>query len=35
MLFGKGNTEQYMKFFREGLFSAEELDTIRMNGLSM
>jgi adenosine deaminase len=33
MLFDKGNSEQYLKLFNCGLFSAEELDEIRMNGL--
>jgi adenosine deaminase len=32
-LFNAGNSEQYMRLFRAGLFSAEELDMIRMNGL--
>ena len=34
MLFNKGNSEQYLKLFRCGLFSSGELDEIRMNGLS-
>jgi adenosine deaminase len=33
MLFNAGNSEQYMKLFKSGLFSAKELDRIRMNGL--
>ncbi len=33
MLFNAGNSEQYMKLFKAGLFNAEELDIIRMNGL--
>ena len=33
MLFNAGNSEQYLKLFKSGLFSAEELDMIRMNGL--
>jgi adenosine deaminase len=33
MLFNKGNSEQYMKLFNCGLFTAEELNEIRMNGL--
>lgn len=33
MLFDKGNSEQYMKLFNCGLFTAEELNEIRMNGL--
>jgi adenosine deaminase len=33
MLFDAGNSEQYMRLFKSGLFSAEELDLIRMNGL--
>jgi adenosine deaminase len=32
MLFDKGNSEQYLRLFRCGLFSAEELDEIRRNG---
>jgi adenosine deaminase len=34
MLFNKGNSDQYLQFFRSGRFSAEELDIIRKNGLS-
>jgi adenosine deaminase len=34
MLFNKGNSEQYMHLFRCGLFSATELDQIRLNGLN-
>ncbi|MCX6247650.1 MAG: adenosine deaminase [Bacteroidetes bacterium] len=33
MLFNAGNSEQYLRLFRSGLFTAEELDRIRMNGL--
>jgi adenosine deaminase len=33
MLFNAGNSEQYMRLFKSGLFSAKELDRIRMNGL--
>jgi adenosine deaminase len=33
MLFDVGNSEQYLKLYKSGLFSAEELDVIRMNGL--
>jgi hypothetical protein len=33
MLFNKGNSEQYLKLYKSGLFSAQELDTIRLNGL--
>jgi len=33
MLFNAGNSEQYMKLYKSGLFSAEELDVIRKNGL--
>ena len=33
MLFDKGNSEQYMKLFNCGLFTAGELDEIRMNGI--
>jgi adenosine deaminase len=33
MLFDAGNSEQYLKLYKSGLFSAEELDGIRMNGL--
>jgi adenosine deaminase len=33
MLFDKGNSEQYLKLYNCGLFTAEELDEIRMNGL--
>jgi adenosine deaminase len=34
MLFDKGNSEQYLKLYNCGLFSAEELDDIRLKGLS-
>jgi adenosine deaminase len=34
MLFDTGNSEQYLKLYKSGLFSAEELDGIRMNGLA-
>jgi adenosine deaminase len=33
MLFNAGNSEQYLKLYKSGLFSAEELNVIRMNGL--
>jgi adenosine deaminase len=33
MLFDKGNSEQFLQLYRCGLFSAEELDEIRINGL--
>ena len=33
MLFDTGNSEQFLKLHKSGLFSAEELDVIRMNGL--
>jgi len=33
MLFGKGNSEQYLQLYKCGLFKPEELDTIRNNGL--
>jgi adenosine deaminase len=33
MLFDAGNSEQFLKLYKSGLFSAEELDVIRMNGL--
>ena len=33
MLFNAGNSEQYLRLFKSGLLSAEELDLIRMNGL--
>jgi adenosine deaminase len=33
MLFNAGNSEQFMKLYKSGLFSAGELDVIRMNGL--
>jgi len=33
MLFDAGNSEQYLKLYKSGLFSAEELDVIRINGL--
>ena len=33
MLFNAGNSEQYLKLYKSGLFSAEELDIIRRNGL--
>jgi adenosine deaminase len=34
MLFNAGNSEQYLRLYRSGLFSAGELDTIRQNGLN-
>jgi adenosine deaminase len=34
MLFRKGNSEQYRELYRCGLFSAPELDEIRMTGIS-
>ncbi len=33
MLFGKGNSEQYLQLYKCGLFKAEELDEIKKNGL--
>jgi adenosine deaminase len=33
MLFNAGNSEQYLKLYKSGLFSAEELDVIRLTGL--
>lgn len=33
MLFNAGNSEQYLRLYKSGLFSAEELDQIRRNGL--
>ncbi len=33
MLFNVGNTEQYLRLFTSNLFSAEELDVVRLNGL--
>jgi hypothetical protein len=33
MLFDKGNSEQYLKLFNCGLFTSEELDHIRLNGI--
>jgi adenosine deaminase len=33
MLFNAGNSEQYMKLYKSGLFSAAELELIRMNGM--
>jgi adenosine deaminase len=33
MLFNAGNSEQYLKLYKSGLFSVAELDEIRMNGL--
>ena len=33
MLFDKGNSEQFLKLYNCGLFSAAELDEIRLNGL--
>jgi len=33
MLFNAGNSEQYLKLYKSGIFSAEELNVIRMNGL--
>jgi adenosine deaminase len=32
LLFRAGVSEQFLRLFRSGLFSAEELDTIRLNG---
>ena len=34
MLFNKGNSEQFLKLYKCGLFSPAELDEIRMNGLN-
>ena len=34
ILFGKGNSEQYLQLYKCGLFTARELDEIRNNGLS-
>ncbi len=34
MLFNKGNSEQYLDLYTHGLFSAEELDLIRQNGIN-
>lgn len=33
MLFNAGNSEQFMRLHKSGLFSANELDQIRLNGL--
>jgi adenosine deaminase len=33
MLFNAGNSEQFLRLYRSGLFSAGELDQIRENGL--
>ncbi len=33
MVFGQSVSEEYMNLFREGVFSAEELEVIRQNGL--
>jgi hypothetical protein len=33
MLFNKGNSEQYLRLYRSGLFTPGELDQIRLNGL--
>ncbi|MCX6245603.1 MAG: adenosine deaminase [Bacteroidetes bacterium] len=33
MLFNAGNSEQFLRLYKSGLFSAEELDQIRGNGL--
>ena len=33
MLFNVGNSEQYLKLYKSGLFSADDLDVIRLNGL--
>ena len=33
MLFGKGNSEQYLRLYKSGGFSAEDLNRIRLNGL--
>jgi adenosine deaminase len=33
MLFNAGNSEQYLRLYKSGLFSAKELDGIRLNGL--
>jgi adenosine deaminase len=35
MIFGQSVSEEYMNLFREGVFSAEELEVIRQNGLSV
>ena len=34
MLFNKGNSEQFLKLYQCGLFSAGELNEIRLNGLA-
>jgi len=34
LVFGNSVSEEYMDLYREGVFSAEELDQIRQNGLS-
>ena len=34
LLFGTGVSEQFLRLYRSGLFSAAELETIRLNGLS-
>ncbi len=34
LLFGTGVSEQFLRLYRNGLFSAAELETIRLNGLS-
>ena len=33
MLFNKGNSEQFLQLYKCGLFSPEELDEIRLNGI--
>ena len=34
MLFNKGNSEQFLQLYKNGVFSAEELNEIRLNGLA-
>ncbi len=35
LLFGQGTSEQFLKLFNAGVFSAEELDVIRKNGFDL
>jgi adenosine deaminase len=34
MLFGQGNSEQFLRLYKTGCFTIDELDRIRINGLS-
>ena len=35
LVFGDGVSEQYLKLYKAGVFSAAELDIIRQNGLEI